>query len=973
MADRNTYALLSARVYNTSETNEIFVPTGWTELPQPVDNGFTGLYARAYRNNATGEIVIAFRGTNTTISEGTLQDWATNLSAGLGIPNGQVAQAMQFYPSIKAQYGSNISFTGHSLGGGIASLMAVFFDKQATVFDEAQFQLTAVNPITVAAYGLLAPSALLDLNFLLYQLNPLSIGLIFNGREENVTNYFLEGEVVGNIRTGFNSIVGEGNDRIFTLGQSTAGAIDRHDMLVLTAAQYSSGFLNALHKLPNLLTQLLDKNLFAADRTTTKQDILSLLLRHQFGGSNTPADKMLDGFARDLNQLTPGGLIKDAPRLEDALITALMQGYDKLEQDGLSFTTDFYNGIPGGFYFDINRIAASFNQIRTANDLVTALQTYYGLDSTIALNGFDRWYLQAGPASLIAQDTAGKNDLMAGGRYADVLQGGAGDDLLLGGLGTDIYQYRPNDGNDTIIDTDGQGLLLYDPNGQTQALTVGLRRSTDPAGQYKSPDQTITYTWSGTPGTDLTITLPTGQLTVKDFSAGDLEIRLTNLPPIPTPGPTHVGAANPSPDAPGVPTTLAGGLAGSNAAYSGDTLYADYDATGDHWPPYRGVYGLGGDDYIKSHQDFYSSRFESNLPTVYNLVLDGGAGSDLLVAAHDNDTPPLDAPGITIYGDGPNAIPSGEGDHDVIDGSPMHDTLYAGPGHDFVVAGEYGNDYIDGGLGNDLVNGGRVSAGFVPRLYDGSSTSPGTYYNAIPALGYDYQLLVLNAQTWSRSPTLEADLATIGLTLTPDQSNQLNQIVSLVNQNQPNQAAPLLTSLSNSLRPITEHEARVLQELTLDRKAQALGFGPASFTDDDIIIGGPETVAAGETDDDDLPGRLLKQFPHLATQRLGNPLQRTDGRILRSVLQARQRRPADSQLTRKSLLGEALTPPPQITRQSSGQSHAAYVNMTLCAHVNQAQNTDKVHRHRSGQAESYSLPELQKLGTKNKSAYRLAA
>ena len=170
-----------------------------------------------------------------------------------------------------------------------------------------------------------------------------------------------------------------------------------------------------------------------------------------------------------------------------------------------------------------------------------------------------------------------------------------------------------------------------------------------------------------------------------------------------------------------------------------------------------------------------------------------------------------------------------------------------------MVAGEYGNDYIDAGTGNDLLNGGRLSAGFVPRLYDGSSASPGTYYNAIPALGYDYQLLVLNAQTRSRSPTLEDDLATIGLALTQEQSNQLTQIVALVNQNQPNQAAALLTSLGNSLRPITEHEARVLHELALNREAQALGFA-ASFNDDDIIIGGPETVALGETDNDTLLG-----------------------------------------------------------------------------------------------------------------------
>lgn len=227
MADRNTYALLSTRVYAALRgVNEIFIPTGWTELPEFIDNGLTGLYACAYRNNTTGEIVIAFRGTNTTITDGTLQDWATNISSGLGVPNPQIAQAMQFYLDIKATYGasggSNISFTGHSLGGGIASLMAVFFDKPATVFDEAPFQPTAINPITVAAYAGLVPSALLDPDFLVCQLNPLSIGLIFNGREENVTHYYLEGEAVGIIRTGLNGIIGASSDHVLRLGQSTS-------------------------------------------------------------------------------------------------------------------------------------------------------------------------------------------------------------------------------------------------------------------------------------------------------------------------------------------------------------------------------------------------------------------------------------------------------------------------------------------------------------------------------------------------------------------------------------------------------------------------------------------------------------------------------------------------------------------------------------------------------------------------------
>jgi hypothetical protein len=194
---------------------------------------------------------------------------------------------------------------------------------------------------------------------------------------------------------------------------------------------------------------------------------------------------MLDGFARDLNQLTPGGLIKDAAGIENALITALLQGYDALKD--AQFRQDLFTTQPGGFSFDIGptgtadgNLAASFGAIRTATDITTALQSYFGLDASLALDGFERYTLQAGPAGLLSSDTEGKSDLMAGGSRIDALQGGAGDDLILGGTGSDLlaagpgtdqliggaghdlYIIRPGFGAVTITDTDKLGKLVYE-------------------------------------------------------------------------------------------------------------------------------------------------------------------------------------------------------------------------------------------------------------------------------------------------------------------------------------------------------------------------------------------------------------------------------------------------------------------------------------------------------------------------------
>ena len=103
-------------------------------------NTSSGFEASAYSYD--GKIVIAFAGTNTD----EWQDIWADIGIGLlGSLNAQVIEAAKFYLDIKAQYGDNIVFTGHSLGGGLASLMAVFFNRPAATFDEAPFRLAATQ------------------------------------------------------------------------------------------------------------------------------------------------------------------------------------------------------------------------------------------------------------------------------------------------------------------------------------------------------------------------------------------------------------------------------------------------------------------------------------------------------------------------------------------------------------------------------------------------------------------------------------------------------------------------------------------------------------------------------------------------------------------------------------------------------------------------------------------------------------
>lgn len=182
MPTLNEYAAIAAYIYNDQRgggggqatTNTLPVPQGWVDLVTlgfaAGDNinswnpfSFTG---GAYLNQSTGEIVVAYKGTDfLTGFEGrswnTVADLVTDVSLaitrkGLGTYNLQQLAASSYFLAVKdwaAQNGydgNNISFTGHSLGGGLASNMAVWFDRPATTFAEGPFELSACNRIDMA-------------------------------------------------------------------------------------------------------------------------------------------------------------------------------------------------------------------------------------------------------------------------------------------------------------------------------------------------------------------------------------------------------------------------------------------------------------------------------------------------------------------------------------------------------------------------------------------------------------------------------------------------------------------------------------------------------------------------------------------------------------------------------------------------------------------------------------------------------
>lgn len=101
--------------------------------PSMLDRG--AFHAEVYATGANGAeaYTVAFRG-----SGGRVGDWVTNAQQGVGLPSNHYAQALEIGRSVgRADPAIDISFVGHSLGGGLASHAANASGREAITFNAA--------------------------------------------------------------------------------------------------------------------------------------------------------------------------------------------------------------------------------------------------------------------------------------------------------------------------------------------------------------------------------------------------------------------------------------------------------------------------------------------------------------------------------------------------------------------------------------------------------------------------------------------------------------------------------------------------------------------------------------------------------------------------------------------------------------------------------------------------------------------
>lgn len=491
--DRTTeLALASTYVYDRNRANRVGIPPDWqlAELYDGApayksDNGVS-FSAGAFIDD-DGGIVFSFTGTNGGM------DWLTgNLPSGLALPSPQIFEAIRFVSDVLARYANEvepreITFTGHSLGAGLASVMAVFFGRDAHLFDPAPFQLSAVSPAAVLQYFVNysvyqgVNGRTVDAQFAAYAADPLGL---FSQREANVEATALSGEILNLLRSDLTNIYSNIDpidvtaSSLYQTATSVPAALlvpllplhgnvlpqavdafnaatELHSIDLLTLMLGSSSFRSAVQQSPRLMELMFSNELYGPGTSSAEPDFTARLVQFQFGvppgltGTDPQAATPLaDRFGEDILRLGTVNALPASP-ISDAVIATLIEAY---RFSSAAPAVGYVTATGTAAHIDLAMLPTSIRPLGPARLIEAAAQMVGPEDVTrvsLAAASARHWFLQNTSAPLSSMGTSGNDALLNFSGSAGSLAGGAGDDLIIDGSGHSILY--GGTGNDVII------------------------------------------------------------------------------------------------------------------------------------------------------------------------------------------------------------------------------------------------------------------------------------------------------------------------------------------------------------------------------------------------------------------------------------------------------------------------------------------------------------------------------------------
>lgn len=511
-------AALSSAIYveGRDQENQTSLPPGATavELSSLKDSyrfadpatGFeAGLYQ--YKDN----YIIAYAGTDVKDPH----DLFTDATLGVGISEAQMREAAEFYKKVKAKVGgngANIVFTGHSLGGGLAALMGVFFNKQAVTFDQAPFRLAATldnaqalqsflttatptrpayapdpdlaayttteEPLGVAMPGfttkisaIAAGTALIPAAGLVIStaieglLSTRSYPITIRG-ESNIKAIAVSGEFLTN-GIGILTKDDENALRIKSTAQPELidinpsdvqlSGIDLHSISLLNVAAISlqnaaggASLVDIFKADPIFVKEILDKSLFSQeDPGIPKPEFLNKLLDEEYSnGASGVGTGYIQKFSNDLQKLVGNAGVAQT-QLQNALAIVAMEYYNKKNASSATSIFSLGNGSLNFKYSDIG--AAVYKSLPRLVSAIDSMLPSTDRPYLYNLVSQDAWHIQQGtdPMVWVADPNDTENNVAIGGVGNDYLAGGAGRDILIAGAGNDVLV--AGTGGDTLL------------------------------------------------------------------------------------------------------------------------------------------------------------------------------------------------------------------------------------------------------------------------------------------------------------------------------------------------------------------------------------------------------------------------------------------------------------------------------------------------------------------------------------------
>ena len=140
-----------SRITEPPDWMQLSAPSRRSQLPDGLrdvtfEDPNTGFRAMLYQSKDAQEIVVVYRGVRRS---NVIQDSQTCLAQGLGYGAAAYRQAIELGIAVVETYGDRVTFTGHSMGGGLAAAASIVTNRPAVTFNSA-----GVHPATLEEFSL---------------------------------------------------------------------------------------------------------------------------------------------------------------------------------------------------------------------------------------------------------------------------------------------------------------------------------------------------------------------------------------------------------------------------------------------------------------------------------------------------------------------------------------------------------------------------------------------------------------------------------------------------------------------------------------------------------------------------------------------------------------------------------------------------------------------------------------------------